>query len=113
MVDDAEIGARRTEDGGRVPDGELLRRYATERSEAAFAELVRRYLDLVYSAALRQVGGDAHAAKDVAQDVFTTLARKSSSLVQHPVLAGWLYTSTHLAAAKIRRTEARRRQRER
>lgn len=34
-------------------DAELLRRYASDRAEDAFAELVRRYLDLVHSAALR------------------------------------------------------------
>ena len=49
--------------GGKRPeDAELLRRYAADRSEAAFAELVRRHLDLVYSVALRQVAGDAHLA---------------------------------------------------
>jgi hypothetical protein len=41
-------------------DSELLRRYAHERSEAAFAELVARHVDLVYSAALRQTRGDHH-----------------------------------------------------
>src|SRR5688572_27421528 len=112
MVDHAHLEAGKTETAESISDAELLRRYANERSETAFAELVRRYLNLVYSAALRQVGGDAHAAQDVAQNVFTTLARKSAALVQHPVLAGWLYTTTQLAAAKVRRTEGRRRQRE-
>lgn len=93
-------------------DAELLRLYAEERSEAAFAELVRRHLDLVYSAALRQVGGDAHRAHDVAQTVFTVLARKATAVARHPVLVGWLYTSTQHAAAKVRRSEARRRARE-
>src|SRR5437868_1335260 len=93
-------------------DAELLQRYAEERSEAAFTELVGRYFDLVYSAALRQVGGDAHRAHDVAQVVFTTLARKAGSLTRHPVLAGWLYTATQHAAAKTIRTETRRRARE-
>ena len=51
-------------------DAELLRRYATEHSEAAFAELVRRHVDLVYSAALRLVNGDTHGAQDVTQQVF-------------------------------------------
>jgi len=64
-----------------TPDGELLRRYTETHSEEAFAELVRRHLDLVYSAALRQVNGDAHLAQDVAQLVFTDLAHKAASLV--------------------------------
>jgi len=89
-------------------DAELLRRYAEEGSEPAFAELVRRHLNLVYFAALRQVGGDAHRAKDVAQAVFTDLARKASALSRHAVLTGWLYTSTHYAAAKAVRAEQRR-----
>ena len=83
-----------------LTDAELLRRCAEETSEAAFAELVQRNGDLVYSAALRQVGGDAHRAQDVAQVVFTTLARKAASLTKHPVLAGWLYTTTRLAAGR-------------
>ena len=93
-------------------DAQLLHRYAEEKSEEAFAELVRRYLDLVYSAALRQVGGDAHRARDVAQVVFTTLAQKARALTGHPVLAGWLYTATQHAAAKAVRAESRRRARE-
>jgi RNA polymerase sigma factor (sigma-70 family) len=90
---------------------ELLRRYVEEHSETAFTELVRGNLDLVYSAALRQVG-DATRAQDVTQVVFTDLARKASSLVRHTALTGWLYTSTHYAAAKLRRTEQRRQARE-
>jgi len=93
-------------------DGELLRRYTETNSEDAFAELVRRHLDLVYSAALRQLNGDAHFAQDVAQSVFTDLARKAASLVGRQALAGWLYTGTHHAAAKAVRTEQRRHTRE-
>lgn len=89
-------------------DGELLRRYAEGDSEEAFGELVRRHLNLVHSAALRQVNGDAHLAQDVAQSVFTDLARKAASLVDRPVLTGWLYASTHIAAATAVRTERRR-----
>jgi RNA polymerase sigma factor (sigma-70 family) len=95
-----------------LTDSELLRRYAEEKSDDAFAELVRRHVDLVYSAAMRQVNGDAHRAKDVAQVVFTTLARKAPKLTSHPVLAGWLYTATHHAAARTVRSESRRRLRE-
>src|ERR1017187_872714 len=95
-----------------TPDCELLRRFSETNSEDAFAELVRRHLDLVYSAALRQVNGDAHLAQDVAQAVFTDLARKAGSLVRRETLTGWLYTSAHFAAAKAVRAENRRRDRE-
>ena len=93
-------------------DAELLRRYADERSETAFAELVQRHLNLVYFAALRQVGGDAHGAKDVAQSVFTDLARKARSLTDRATLTGWLHTSTRFAAAKVRRADFSRQQHE-
>src|SRR3954466_8724330 len=112
MLDDATHRRPAGESGTRIPDPELLRHYAEEKSEVAFGTLVDRYVDLVYSAALRQVGGDAHRARDVAQLVFTVLARKATTLTRHPVLAGWLYVSTHHAATKIMRTERRRHARE-
>lgn len=93
-------------------DSDLLKQYSEEKSEDAFAELVRRHLDLVYSAALRQVNGDAHLAQDVAQMVFTELSRKASQLSRRPVLSGWLYTCAHFCAAKAVRTERRRHLRE-
>lgn len=95
-----------------IEDTELLRRYAEEHSEAAFTELVERRLGLVYAVALRQTGGDAHRAKDIAQTVFTHLARKASSLARQPVLAGWLYRSAQFAASDAMRTERRRQVRE-
>ncbi len=55
-------------------DAQLLRAYAESRSEASFAELVRRHIDLVHSAAFRMVG-DAHLARDVTQGVFVALAK--------------------------------------
>jgi len=95
-----------------TPDAELLATFARTNAEDAFAELVKRHVNLVYSAALRQVNGDEHFAKDAAQTVFTDLARKAGSLARRDSLAGWLYTSAHFAAAKIARTETRRRDRE-
>jgi RNA polymerase sigma factor (sigma-70 family) len=91
---------------------DLLHRYVDERSEPAFEELVGRHIDLVYSAALRQVNGNVPAAQDVTQAVFADLARKAPRLTQHPSLAGWLYTSTRYLAAKALRAERCRRSHE-
>ena len=93
-------------------DSELLRRYVESGCEESFAELVKRHLDLVYSAAIRQVGGDAGLAQDVTQMVFIDLARKARALMSRNVLSGWLYTSTRFAAAKLVRSEQRRHTRE-
>src|SRR5438477_12943618 len=93
-------------------DSALLRAYAKSGSEEAFAELVRRHLALVYSTALRSVGGDEHLAKDVSQNVFIDLARKATALSNRLGLTGWLYRSTCFAAAKAVRSERRRQARE-
>lgn len=94
-------------------DAQLLHRYAEEGSECAFGELVTRHVDLVYSAALRQVAGDAHLAQDVTQTVFADLARKAAALSGRAVLTGWLYQATRYAAARAVRAERRRLNRER
>jgi RNA polymerase sigma factor (sigma-70 family) len=78
----------------------------------ALAELIRRYVGLVYSAAVRQVGGDAHLAEDVAQEVFSRLVRQAASLRGRTSVGGWLYTTTHHIAANVVRGEQRRRRRE-
>src|SRR5580658_2776981 len=93
-------------------DAQLLLRYAAERSEDAFAELIRRHVDLVYSAALRLVNGDAHGAQDLTQQVFTELARQAKPLARHPALVGWLYTTTRRMAWRMIRSEQRRTLRE-
>lgn len=95
-----------------IEDAELLRRYADSNANDAFAELVRRRVNLVYSVALRQVGGDAHLAEDVTQRVFADLARKARTLSGHAVLSGWLYRSAQFAASDVVRSERRRRARE-
>ena len=91
----------------------LLSLYARTGSESAFRELVSRYIDLVYSAAFRLVGGDAQAAQDVAQTVFLALAAKARTLPKDVMLGGWLHQHTRFAAGKYMRTERRRQLRER
>jgi RNA polymerase sigma factor (sigma-70 family) len=90
----------------------LLRQYAETGSEHAFAEVVRRHLDLVYSVARRVGNGDAHFAEDVAQIVFADVARRARELSGNRVFAGWLYRHTWFTAAKAIRAEKRRKTRE-
>ncbi len=94
-----------------LTDQELLRDYTGRRSEAAFAELVRRHVDFVYSAALRMVR-DAHLAQDVAQGVFVALAQSAPQLTGRPILSGWLHRTTQNLAANTVRSDVRRRARE-
>ncbi|MDZ7905917.1 MAG: sigma-70 family RNA polymerase sigma factor [Cypionkella sp.] len=88
-------------------DAELLQRYARDRDERAFAELVQRHLGVVYGAALRRTGGRTHLAEDIAQKVFTGLARKAAGLSHHPALTGWLHRSTRFVAIDAIRSELR------
>ena len=92
-------------------DMDLVREFARDNSEAAFTELVRRHINLVYSVARRCTGndGDAH---DVTQAVFIILARKAAGLREKTLLTGWLYETTRFAAARLLRTNARRHARE-
>jgi RNA polymerase sigma factor (sigma-70 family) len=94
-----------------LSDQQLLRDYTGDRSEAAFAELVRRHVDLVYSAAVRMVR-DAHLAEDVTQSAFVALAQNAGQLTDRAVLSGWLHRTAQNIAAQTVRTEVRRRARE-
>src|SRR5437016_3400021 len=86
----------------------LLAEYVGNGSETAFRELVHRYLDLVYSAAIRLVEGDTHLAEDVAQTVFADLAQAAHTLSTHVMLGGWLHRHTCFVASKIMRRRCRR-----
>jgi RNA polymerase sigma factor (sigma-70 family) len=94
-----------------MEDHELLRRFSHEQSQDAFTELVNRRLNLVYSAALRQVRS-SHLAEEVSQTVFTTLARHAARFAPDTVLTAWLYQVTRNAAIDVIRREASRKARE-
>jgi len=92
-------------------DFALLRAYAERGSEEAFAELVARHVNKVYSAALRYTG-NAHSAEEITQAVFVILARKGPRLGRGVILSGWLYQTVRWASVAFVRGAIRRRQRE-
>jgi RNA polymerase sigma factor (sigma-70 family) len=87
-----------------IPDFDLLGQFARNDSEEAFGELVRRYIGLVHSVALRHTDNPDHA-EEITQAVFIILARKAASLTSKTVLGGWLYHTARLTAANFRRAE--------
>ncbi|MFL5342675.1 MAG: RNA polymerase sigma factor, partial [Gemmataceae bacterium] len=89
-----------------VADAELLQRFAAERDEAAFAELVRRHGGLVLGVA-RRVTGDPHLAEDVLQSTFLLLARKANAVGWHGSIAPWLHAAGYRLARDARRRQAR------
>jgi RNA polymerase sigma factor (sigma-70 family) len=92
-------------------DMALLREYARRNSEEAFAALVSRHVNLVYSVALRQVR-DPHQAEEITQAVFIILARKAKSLHAKTILAGWLCRTARYACADAIKIQRRRQHRE-
>src|SRR5579871_4892007 len=88
-------------------DMDLVQQYVRDGSDAAFAELVRRHINLVYSVALRFTENSADT-EDIAQAVFIILAKKAAGLRADTVLAGWLYETTRLSAKQWLRNRSRR-----
>ena len=92
-------------------DRELIESYATDRNDAAFAELVARYNPMVYRACLR-VLGNAGDAEDATQAAFLVLARKAGSLRQEGRLNGWLHRVARQVALQALRVRADRERRQ-
>jgi RNA polymerase sigma factor (sigma-70 family) len=95
----------------KIDDMDLVRQYARCKSEEAFATLVSRHVNLVYSVALRQVR-DAHLAEEITQTVFVILARKADSLSSRTVVSGWLCQTARYASARALTMQRRRQHRE-
>lgn len=92
-------------------DNVLLREYAERGSEEAFAILVSRHVNKVYSVALRHTK-NPHLAEEITQTVFVILARKAAQLGKKVILEGWLYQTARLTAVTAIRSEIRRNRRE-
>jgi RNA polymerase sigma factor (sigma-70 family) len=91
--------------------GQFIREPAGRAGQDAFTALVERHLNLVYSAALRQVRSP-QLAEEISQTVFTQLAQHAGSLKPGTILAAWLHQVTHHAAIDVIRREGRRQARE-
>jgi RNA polymerase sigma factor (sigma-70 family) len=94
-----------------VDDNALLRQYVESSSDEAFAALVTRHINLVYSVALRHVG-NSHNAEEITQAVFIILAKKAARLREVKALSSWLFQVTRLTANNFVRSESRRHCRE-
>lgn len=88
-------------------DWELLREYVDRGSEPAFARLVGAHVDMVYSAALRQVRR-RDLAEEVTQVTFIVLARKAATLRSDVMLPAWLHKTARYTAANVLKVQARR-----
>ena len=77
----------------------MLAEFARRESETAFVTLVARYMNLVYSAALRFTG-NPHHAEEITQAMFIVLVRRVGSLQRGAALSGWLYQTAQLPATK-------------
>src|SRR5689334_5480947 len=94
-----------------LDDSVLLEEYVERGSEEAFATLVARHINKVYSIALRHTR-NAHQAEEITQAVFVILAKKSRHLGKGVILSGWLCRTAQLSAVSFVRSEIRRSRRE-
>jgi uncharacterized protein (TIGR03435 family) len=94
-----------------LDDITLLAEYVKHDSHAAFAELVNRHINKVYSVALRQTRNPSQA-EEITQAVFVILAKKAPTLGKNVFLTGWLYHTARLTAVSYIRSEIRRARRE-
>ncbi len=92
-------------------DLDLLRQFTREHSQDAFTALVQRHVNLVYSAAFRQVRS-SQLAEEIAQSVFADLARDAGRLKPGTILTAWLYQVARRTAIDVIRKESRRQLRE-
>jgi RNA polymerase sigma factor (sigma-70 family) len=90
---------------------ELLQDYMATGSQAAFSALVDRHVDLIYSAAVRQVRSP-QLAEEITQTAFVALARHAHQLKPGTPIVAWLYLVVRRAALDALRAESRRRTRE-
>lgn len=82
-----------------MDDRSLLHEYAEKGLEEAFAEIVHRYADMVYSVCMRELSDPEHAA-EASQAAFFALSQHAKK-IRKKTVSGWLmktakYTSINL-----------------
>ena len=96
-----------------MQDADLLRQFVADRSQDAFRALVERHHRMVYNTCRRGLGGEHAAAEDATQAVFILLAQRARRIRNGNALGWWLFRAATYVVAHVKRTEARRRRRER
>jgi RNA polymerase sigma factor (sigma-70 family) len=94
-----------------LDDRALLTRFAQERDQPAFEQLVKRHGGLVFAVCRRAVR-DRHLAEDAFQAVFLVLARDPNRAVESTSVGGWLFGVARRVGLAARRHELRREKRE-
>src|SRR4051794_17021106 len=94
-----------------LDDNLLLREYVERASQDAFAAIVARHVNKVYSVAMRHTR-NPHQAEEITQAVFVILAREARRLGKRIILSGWLCKTARLASVSLVRGEIRRARRE-
>src|SRR5262245_30002328 len=97
--------------GGELPDRELVRRFADQSDESAFAALVGRHGAMVFGVC-RRVLRNEQDAEDAFQATFLVLSRKAASLARKEAVGPWLFGVAHPLALRAR-PQARRHERAR
>jgi RNA polymerase sigma factor (sigma-70 family) len=95
----------------RIADEELVRRYADEHEEAAFAALMRRYGPMVLRVCYR-VLHRSHDAEDAFQSTFLALAREAGALRRYGAVGAWIHGVAYHTALRVKERMARQRQHE-
>jgi RNA polymerase sigma factor (sigma-70 family) len=88
-------------------DAELLRRFTSDRDEAAFRCLMHRHGPMVLNVCREVLGNEADAA-DAFQATFLILAQKSGAIRKKASVGSWLYGVAYRTARKARKDSARR-----
>lgn len=95
----------------KTNDTQLMQRFIDAGDHAAFEELVKRYVNVAYSAAMICLGNE-DLAQDACQATFLALAKKANKLPPDLNLGGWIFSTARNLSRNIQRSEIRRIRRE-